>query len=311
MSSRGAAVPKPHTRRSGRWNRWNVSLNDLQYIRRLNEDRLRPIAPAPHKPEPSKWRDDRLTASWLGHSTVLLNFFGVRIITDPVLRRRVGVRVGPVTFGPKRYVAPALRARELPRLDIVILTHAHMDHFDMGTLRQLPRNVTIVTAKATADLLRRMRFKEVVELDWGESHIFHTKHGAVRIEAFRVQHWGARVRHDSHRGFNGYVVERKGRRVVLAGDTAHMNFSAIGRKGAVDLMAVPIGAYNPWVAVHCTPEQAVQMANQARAKYVLPIHHQTFRLGREPMDEPLRRFERALEPDRIALREIGETFVLP
>jgi len=63
--------------------------------------------------------------------------------------------------------------------------------------------------------------------------------------------------------------------------------------------------------VHCTPEQAVQMANQARAKYVLPIHHQTFRLGREPMDEPLRRFERALEPDRIALREIGETFVLP
>jgi L-ascorbate metabolism protein UlaG (beta-lactamase superfamily) len=291
--------------------RWNVSLNDLQYLRRLNEDSLRPVAPAPHKPDPSRWKNDRLTAAWLGHSTLLINLFGVNLITDPVLRKRVGVRVGPVTLGPKRYVAPALRVRELPPLDIVLLTHAHMDHFDMGTLRQLPRNVTVVTAKATADLLRRVRFREVVELGWGESRTFHTKHGPVTIEAFRVQHWGARMRHDMHRGFNGYLVERRGHRVVLAGDTAHTSFSAIGRRGPVDLMAVPIGAYNPWIASHCTPEQAVQMANQARAQYIVPIHHQTFRLGREPMDEPLRRFERALEPERIALREIGETFVLP
>ena len=131
------------------------------------------------------------------------------------------------------------------------------------------------------------------------------------IEALRVQHWGARVRHDVHRGFNGYLLECDGRRICFAGDTARTNFAAVGRRGPVDLMAVPIGAYNPWIASHCTPEQAVEMANEARARFVVPIHHQTFRLSWEPMEEPIRRFVRALAPERIALQEIGETFVLP
>jgi L-ascorbate metabolism protein UlaG (beta-lactamase superfamily) len=293
------------------WNRWNVSLNDLQYLRRINEGYRRPIAPAPHKPAPATWRNDRLTASWLGHSTILLNFFGVRVISDPALRTRVGVRVGPVTVGPKRYVEAALRIRELPPLEIVLLTHAHMDHLDMGTLRKLPRHSIVVTARATADLLRGMRFRQIVELDWGESRRFDTPHGRITVEAFRVQHWGARVRHDMHRGFNGYLLERSGHRVCLTGDTANTNLSAIGRRGAIDLMAVPIGAYNPWITSHCNPEQAVHMANQARARFVLPIHHQTFRLGREPMHEPIQRFLDAIEPERVALSEIGETFVLP
>ena len=126
-----------------------------------------------------------------------------------------------------------------------------------------------------------------------------------------MQHWGARVRHDAHRGFNGYLLECTGRRVCIAGDTARTNFAAIGSRGPVDLMAVPIGAYNPWIASHCTPEQAIDMANEARARFVMPIHHQTFRLSREPMDEPIQPFVGGLAPERIALREIGETFVLP
>jgi hypothetical protein len=86
---------------------------------------FRTIPPAPHKPDPRQWRDDRLTLSWLGHATVLLNVFGVWILTDPALCARIGVRAGPLTLGPKRHVAPALRIRELPPLDIVLLTHAH------------------------------------------------------------------------------------------------------------------------------------------------------------------------------------------
>jgi L-ascorbate metabolism protein UlaG (beta-lactamase superfamily) len=293
------------------WTKWNVSLDDLRYLRRFNEGYRRPIAPAPHKPVPATWRDDRVTAAWLGHATILLNILGVRVISDPALRARVGVRVGPMTFGPKRLVAPALRIRELPPLELVLLTHAHMDHLDMGTLRKLPRNLIVVTARATADLLKGMRFKKIVELDWGESRRLDTPRGAITVEAFRVQHWGARVRHDMHRGFNGYLLTREGRRICLAGDTANMNLSALGARGPIDLMAVPIGAYNPWIAAHCTPEQAVQMANQARARFVLPVHHQTFRLGREPMNEPIQRFLRAIEPERVALREIGDTFVLP
>jgi L-ascorbate metabolism protein UlaG (beta-lactamase superfamily) len=272
---------------------------------------VRRIAPAPHRPDPLRWRDDRLTLAWLGHSTLLVNFFGVWILTDPALLARVGIRAGVVTLGPKRFVAPALRVRQLPAIDVVLLTHAHMDHFDIGTLRKLPRNLTVVTATSTKDLLRRIGFREVVELGWGERRRIEAAHRRVDIEAFGVRHWGARMRHDVHRGFNGYLIERKGRRLCLTGDTARTDLTAIGRRGPVDVMAVPIGAYDPWINSHCTPEQAVAMANEARARFVVPVHHQTFRLGREPMDEPIRRFRKALEPGRVALAEVGETFVLP
>jgi len=271
----------------------------------------RRIAPAPYKPDPSTWRDDRLTLSWLGHSTLLINFFGVWILTDPALLPRVGIRAGVMTLGPKRFVAPALRVRQLPAIDFILLTHAHMDHLDMGTLRKLPRESIVITARATSDLLRRLRFREVVELDWGEGRRFEHAHKRVEIEAFGVRHWGARMRKDVHRGFNGYLLERRGHRISIAGDTARTSFKHVAHRGPLDVIAVPIGAYNPWIASHCTPEQAVEMANEARARFVVPIHHQTFRLGREPMDEPIRRFRQALEPERVALTEVGETFVLP
>src|SRR5262249_44613214 len=161
-------------------------------------------------------------------------------------------------------------------LDLILLTHAHMDHLDLGTLRRLSRDATVVTATATADLLAPLRFRNVIELDWGDSCRVETLHGPMTIEAFRVQHWGARVRHDVHRGFNGYVLERKGRRVCIAGDTAKTNFEVAGRRGPIDVIAVPIGTYNPWIFSHCTPEQAVEMADQARARFLVPIHHQTF-----------------------------------
>ena len=280
------------------------------YWNRIREGYLRSIAPAPHTPDPSTWRDDDLTMAWLGHSTMLVNFYGVWIVTDPVLLPRVGIRLGVVTLGPKRFVAPALRARQLPPIDLILLTHAHMDHLDAGTLRKLPRHATVITAKSTADLLPR--FANVIELGWGECRTIATPRGAVvNVEAFGVRHWGARMRTDTHRGFNGYLLERCGHRVCIAGDTARMDFTNIGRKGPIDVMAVPIGAYNPWVASHCTPEQAVAMANEARARYVVPIHHETFRLSYEPMDEPIRRFRKALDPARVALSEVGETFVLP
>jgi L-ascorbate metabolism protein UlaG (beta-lactamase superfamily) len=240
-----------------------------------------------------------------------MNVFGVWVLTDPVLLPRVGIRAGVVTLGPKRFVAPALRVRQLPKIDFILLTHAHMDHLDIGTLKKLPRDSTVITATATSDLLRRLPFREIVELGWGDRGRFEHGHKRIEIEAFGVRHWGARLRHDVHRGFNGYLLERKGRRVCIAGDTARTSFVGIGRRGPVDVMAVPIGAYDPWIASHCTPEQAVAMANEARATFVVPIHHQTFRLGREPMDEPIRRFRNSIDPNRVALSEVGQTFVLP
>jgi L-ascorbate metabolism protein UlaG (beta-lactamase superfamily) len=296
--------------------REHLSRRDFRILKMLVADCWRPILPAPHTPQPLAWSNEAITGAWLGHATILLDFFGVKILTDPVLGARCGLRIGPLTIGPKRYVRAALGVRELPPIDLVLLTHAHMDHLDWWTLKRLPMRdsgALAITARDTADLLIGMPFQKITELGWGEGTLAQTAAGEeVRVEAFRVNHWGARMRHDTHRGFNGYLIERRGQRICIAGDTAFTDFSHVARPGGIDLMAVPIGAYNPWIMSHCTPEQAIEMASQACAKRLLPVHHQTFKLSAEPMREPIERFTRALahEPRRIVATEIGETFTI-
>jgi L-ascorbate metabolism protein UlaG (beta-lactamase superfamily) len=273
-----------------------------------------PTAPASVKPEPSKWSDAQVTLAWIGHSTVLINFFGVTILTDPVLFSRVGIRLPGFTIGPKRLTAPALSFDELPKVDLVLLSHAHFDHLDLRTLRCFDESTSVITARATRDLLQGTQFSHVTELDWGQSKRLSTAMGEIEISAFPVKHWGARTQRDTYRGYNGYLIERSGRRIIFAGDTAMTETLADRRRhGAIDVAIMSIGAYNPWIQSHCTPEQAVQMANAAGARFIVPVHHQTFRLGFEPFREPIERFEAALSktPERTALREIGETFVLP
>src|SRR5947209_16632947 len=94
----------------------------------------RPMLPAPLTPDPSKWPDRGLYAAWLGHTTVLMKVDGTTIITDPVFSDRVGIRLGLVTLGLKRLVKPAMVARQLPKIDLIVLSHAHMDHFDLPSL---------------------------------------------------------------------------------------------------------------------------------------------------------------------------------
>jgi L-ascorbate metabolism protein UlaG (beta-lactamase superfamily) len=151
-------------------------------------------------------------------------------------------------------------------------------------------------------------------LRWNESRVVEAAAGSVKVTAVRVQHWGARMQHDIYRGYNGYVLEREGRRILFSGDTAMTDgFSELRGQGAIDLAIMSIGCYNPWIRTHCNPEEAVQMANEAGAHYIMPVHHQTFRLSFEPAREPIERFQEALKqtPERLALREIGETFRLP
>jgi L-ascorbate metabolism protein UlaG (beta-lactamase superfamily) len=202
----------------------------------------------------------------------------------------------------------------LPHIDVIILSHAHFDHLDLQTLNCFDETTRVITPRATSDLLRRTRFSSITELGWGESKKLSAAAGELVIAAFPVKHWGARTQHDRHRGYNGYLIERMGRRIIFAGDTAMTeSFAMLRRHGGIDVAVMPISAYNPWIHSHSTPEQAVQMANAAGARFVVPVHHQTFRLSLEPVREPIERFEAALSktPERIALREIGETFVLP
>jgi L-ascorbate metabolism protein UlaG (beta-lactamase superfamily) len=283
------------------WREWTV-------------ETTRSIAPASAKPRPNEWSNERLTAAWLGHSTVLLNFFGVTILTDPVLLSRIGIPLPFTAIGPKRLTKPALTVDELPPIDLILLSHAHFDHIDWRTLRGLDARTKVVTASRTRDLLRWTRLRAITELGWSESGEVRTAAGTVMVRAFPVKHWGARMQTDLHRGYNGYVIERHERRVIFAGDTALTNsFADLRDDRAYDLAIMGIGAYDPWIRSHCTPEQAIAMANAAGARFIMPVHHQTFKLSFEPFREPIERFTAALanQPERIALREIGETFVLP
>jgi L-ascorbate metabolism protein UlaG (beta-lactamase superfamily) len=295
--------------RSSRVRRWTAYL-----WREAIFDSRRPIAPAFTKPKPAQWSGERLTVAWLGHATVLINFFGVWIVTDPALFARVGIRLPGIAIGPKRLTAPALSIHDLPRIDLVLLSHAHFDHFDLGTLHRFDSSTKVVTASHTKDLLRWTRLREVTELRWGEKKSIGTLTGNINVSAFRVKHWGARKQRDNYRGYNGYILERNGHRIIFGGDTAMTDsFAELRSHGRIDLAIMSIGCYNPWIRTHCNPEEAVQMANAAGAQFIMPVHHQTFRLSFEPFREPIERFESALQktPERIALREIGETFVLP
>jgi L-ascorbate metabolism protein UlaG (beta-lactamase superfamily) len=211
--------------------------------------------------------------------------------------------------------APALQLRELPRIDLILLSHAHFDHFDLRTLHRFDERTSVVTAPNTADLLKWTHLRDITELHWGETKVLKVSrqtNGDIAISAFQVRHWGARKQRDDYRGYNGYVVERNRRRILFGGDTA-MTDTFANVQQPINLAIMSIGAYNPWIRSHSTPEQAVEMATAAGAQFIMPVHHQTFRLSFEPLGEPIARFQAALRktPERIALREIGETFVLP
>lgn len=284
-----------------------------RFLRERLREGEREIATAPHTPKPADWSANGITIAWLGHTTVLLNFHGLTILTDPALGNRIGLGLGLGTLGPKRFIAPALRVGELPPIDVVLLSHAHLDHLDMPTLSRLPGRPLVVSAHATADIFGPKRFAETHELRWGENVTLRTPKGELRVEAVEVKHWGARWRSDTHRGYNGYILRREGRALLFGGDTAMTDtFAALRGRGPFDVAIMPIGAYRPWVRSHCTPEEALQMADAAGARHIVPVHHATFKLSEEPMNEPIERLQAALakEAGRLALKQVGETFRL-
>jgi L-ascorbate metabolism protein UlaG (beta-lactamase superfamily) len=284
-----------------------------RFFRERFAELAKPCVPANHKPAVGDWDANAITASWLGHATVLINFYGLNIITDPVLFSRVGASFGLGTIGPMRRQACALKSKELPKIDLALLSHAHLDHFDIRSLNALPGQPQAVTAKNTSDLFRETQISTLTELAWGEKSLIHTANGDVEIEAFRVRHWGARWRHDKHRGYNGYIINREGKKIIFGGDTALCNgFKEIRGKGPFEFACMPIGAYNPYITSHCNPEQAWRMTQDAGAKYILPMHHFTFRFGRELCTEPIQRLKTAMngEVGRLAFKEAGETFVV-
>jgi L-ascorbate metabolism protein UlaG (beta-lactamase superfamily) len=217
-----------------------------RWARRLIADAGRRIVPAPVRPDPDAWSDNQITICWLGHATTLINFYGIRILTDPVSSSRAGISYGLGVAGPKRYVGPALSLRELPPVDVLLLSHAHYDHMDLPSLSRFPRSTFTVTAKGTSDVLAAIRLKQVTELAWNGRASFENAKGNLQIEAVEVKHWGRRWPSNAPRGYNGYVLRREGKALLFGGDTAKTpRVPELRSRGPFELAIMPIGLTGP------------------------------------------------------------------
>lgn len=281
-------------------------LKEPALFRRLIAERSRVIHPPSSVPDPNKWSDKGIHAAWLGHSTVLLKVDGYTILTDPVFSDYAGIHLGPVSLGVKRMVAPPIPPSKLPPIDLVLSSHAHMDHLDVPSMRKLEgKKTSVIMAHETDDLVRADRYQKVATMRWGDQ----VQLGPAAIRAFQVNHWGARMRNDTYRGYNGYLIDIGRYRVLFGGDTAYTDkFAEIRASKPVDLAIMPIGAYDPWRRVHCTPEEALKMGNLTRAEHFLPVHHKTFQLSNEPIEDPIRRFVAAVVRDshRVLAHDVGD-----
>lgn len=274
-----------------------------------------------YKPEPHLWNNDSLTLAWIGHSTVLINFFGKWIVTDPVLFDNIGLYFLGNTIGPQRVTPPALSIDEFPKPDIILLSHAHMDHMDYQTLKHFaekyPDEIEVITAYLTKDVIVDLPWKSISIMDWNNERTLQD----IRFHALEVKHFGWRFpwERDRSRGYfkdgrsyNAYIIEYNGKKILFGGDTAMTDKLQTAKNENVDIALMPIGAYNPWKRNHCNPEEALQMAAEINAKYFIPIHTKTFRQGVEPFNEPIDRLKKSAAnyPVKIGLEEIGQTFVL-
>jgi L-ascorbate metabolism protein UlaG (beta-lactamase superfamily) len=247
--------------------------------------------------------EHELSVTWLGHAGFLIQTQGLRLLVDP----NWALWHGPV----KRVRHPSLSLDQLPEVDLVLVTHAHFDHLHMPTLRRVAAGQPIVLPTGCGELVRRLNFSKVVELKTWEGYSFRD----LRITLTPARHWGARMIHDTHRQFGGYLIESEDHTVFHCGDSALFEgFREIGQRARIDLALMPIGAYDAPSGrpVHMNPEEAIEAFLMLGAKHFIPMHHDTFPLGSEPMHEPAERLVKSaasygISPQVSVLRE-GESW---
>ncbi len=260
------------------------------------------------KPDVAFLRSNRIepTLTWIGHDTFLIQLGGVNILTDPHLTERAS----PLSFaGPKRYVPPPISFDELPRIDIVVVSHSHYDHLDLATLKRLaeqvggpPRYFLGLGLKAWA---QRHGIPNVQELDWWD----RVEISGIALHFVPVQHWSARTPWDRDRTLWGaWVIAHETRRIFFGGDFGYSKdlADAAARFGGFDLAMIPIGSYEPrWFMkiMHVNPEEAVRAHIDLKARRSVAMHWGTFRLTDERLDEPLVKFAAALEKAGISQEE--------
>jgi N-acyl-phosphatidylethanolamine-hydrolysing phospholipase D len=251
--------------------------------------------------------------TWIGHATLLVQVDGLSVLTDP----QWSDRAGPTSwFGPKRLGPPGLAFEDLPRIDVVVISHDHYDHLDLSTVKRLAaaHDPLFVVPLGMKAWFADNGMTRVEELDWWQEH----EHRGVRFVCVPAQHFSQRSLWDgSRRLWASWVVVARGKRLYFGGDTGYFSgFTEAGRRlGPFDLAALPIGAYLPpeiMKLVHLTPEEAVQAFVDLDARVILGMHWGTFDLAEEPIDEPPVRMlaeirRRRIDPARAWILRLGET----
>lgn len=228
-----------------------------------------------------------LRATWLGHSTVLLEIDGVRVLTDPVW----GERVSPLSFaGPRRFHRAPVAIEQLPELDAVIVSHDHYDHLDYPSVRELARRgVPFVTSLGVGAHLEAWGVapNRITELDWWEEKLLLG--GRLGITAAPSRHFSGRGNGGNRTAWSSFVLRSDRHRVFFSGDTGlTREFEDIGaRFGPFDLVMLEVGAFHPsWGSIHLGPENALVALRMLGGGPLLPVHWGTFDLALHPWDEP-------------------------
>jgi L-ascorbate metabolism protein UlaG (beta-lactamase superfamily) len=286
-----------------------------QTIRESHAEPLRGEASTPPAVAPGE-----TAITFIGHSSFLIQTAGRALLIDPVFATRLVLL--------RRQRRPGIRVQDLPPIDAVLLTHAHMDHLNRPSLRaivremrrrKLPAPVAIVP-NAVEDLVSGLGFAGIHALAWWQSIELPAASAPgldpLTITATPARHWGARMIHDTHRGFGGYVLASPGSPAIYhSGDSGWFDgFQEIGSRLRPEIALLPIGAYKPdsFRAAHISPEEALQAFHDLDARVMIPMHYNTFRLSEEPMDEPLSRLlsaaHRAGVLDRVHPLGEGESW---
>lgn len=254
----------------------------------------------------------QMQITWVGHSTFLIQLAGMNILTDPIW----GERASPVSWaGPKRYARPGLRFEDLPRIDVVLISHTHYDHLDRPTILRLGNGPRYIVPTRVHEWFAREHITNATELSWWES----TKFDPLTIHAVPAKHWSKRkFFSDEHMGWGGYVIESAAGTIYFAGDTGYHSeyFKQIGKRfPGIDLGLIPIGAYYPrevFGNYHIDPHEALVVHKEVGAKRSIGMHWGTFKLTQEPLAEPpmlLVKEREALHvsPEGFSTMKIGET----
>ena len=247
----------------------------------------------------NKFKNDDYIA-WIGHATFIIKLGEITIITDPVFSKNAG----PLIFGPKRFVKPALNLREIPKIDLFLLTHNHYDHQDMMTIRRFPyKNSKVLLPLKLGKYFSRNGYKDVNEMDWYDEIQVNEK---LKVTFLPAVHWSKRSLTDTNKSLWGnFLIEYDGKKILFACDTGVGNiYKDLGDKyGPIDISFINIGAYNfyPMMPIkdkstfHTNPEEALSIGRDLKSRKIIGMHWGTFVLSLEPIMEPLTRFKNNAE----------------